>query len=83
MRTFPFVAALATFISSTTFAAVLVFDNAEVFNAGLLDSSLANYGQTFDSYSGPAVSLREELAIMLGKHPLPLAFLLKLALFKL
>ena len=52
MRTFPFVAALATFISSTTFAAVLVFDNAEVFNAGLLDSSLANYGQTFESYSG-------------------------------
>ena len=56
MRTFPFVAALATFISSTTFAAVLVFDNAQVFNAGLLDSSLANYGQTFESYSGPAAS---------------------------
>ena len=52
MRTFPFVAAVATFISSTTFAAVLVFDNAQVFNAGLLDSSLANYGQTFESYSG-------------------------------
>ena len=56
MRTFPFVAAVATFISSTTFAAVLVFDNAQVFNAGLLDSSLANYGQTFESYSGPAAS---------------------------
>ena len=52
MRTFPFVATIATFISSTTFASVLVFDNAQVFNAGLLDSSLANYGQTFESYSG-------------------------------
>ena len=56
MRTFPFVAAVATFISSTTFAAVLVFDNAAVFNAGLLDSSLSNFDQTFESYSGPAAS---------------------------
>jgi len=54
MRTFPFVAAVATFISSTTFAAVLVFDNAAVFNAGLVESSLANYDQTFESYSGSA-----------------------------
>ena len=54
MRTFPFVAAVATFISSTTFAAVLVFDNAAVFNAGLLDSSLASFDQTFESYSGSA-----------------------------
>jgi hypothetical protein len=54
MRTFPFVAAVATFISSTTFAAVLVFDNAAVFNAGLLESSLANFDQTFESYSGNA-----------------------------
>lgn len=54
MRTFPFVAAVATFISSTTFAAVLVFDNAAVFNAGLLESSLANFDQTFESYSGSA-----------------------------
>ena len=29
MRTFPFVAALTTFISATTFASVLVFDSAE------------------------------------------------------
>jgi hypothetical protein len=56
MRTFPFVAAVATLISSTTFAAVLVFDNAAVFNAGLLDSSLSNFDQTFESYSGPAAS---------------------------
>ena len=54
MRTFPFVAAVATLISSTTFAAVLVFDNAAVFNAGLLDSSLASFDQTFESYSGSA-----------------------------
>jgi len=54
MRTFPFVAAVATFISSTTFAAVLVFDNAAVFNAGLLDSSMASFDQTFESYSGSA-----------------------------
>jgi hypothetical protein len=54
MRTFPFVAAVATFISSTTFAAVLVFDNAAVFDAGLAQSSLENFDQTFESYSGPA-----------------------------
>jgi hypothetical protein len=54
MRTFPLVAAVATFISSTTFAAVLVFDNAAVFNAGLLVSSLASFDQTFESYSGSA-----------------------------
>lgn len=52
MRTFPFVAAVATFICVNTFANVIVFDNAAVFNAGLIDSSLANYGQTFESYSG-------------------------------
>ncbi len=56
MHTFPFVAALTTFISATTFASVLVFDNAQVFNAGLSDSSLASFDQTFESYSGPAAS---------------------------
>ncbi|MSR33913.1 MAG: hypothetical protein EXS12_03820 [Phycisphaerales bacterium] len=54
MRTFPFVAAVVSFISASTFANVIVFDNAEVFNAGLLDSSLEIYGQTFESYSGSA-----------------------------
>ncbi len=56
MRTFPFVAALTTFFTATTFASVQVFDNAQVFNAGLSDSSLASFDQTFESYSGPAAS---------------------------
>ena len=56
MRTFPFVAAVTTFISATTFASVLVFDSAQVFNAGLSNSSLASFDQTFESYSGPAAS---------------------------
>ena len=54
MRTFPFVATVSAFICATSFASVLVFDNEAVFNAGLADSSLAKYEQTFDSYSGSA-----------------------------
>jgi len=54
MRAFPFVATVSAFISATSLASVLVFDNEAVFNAGLADSSLARYEQTFNSYSGSA-----------------------------
>ena len=56
MRTFPFVATVSAFISATSLASVLVFDSAQVFNAGLSETSLASFNQTFESYSGAADS---------------------------